>query len=174
MECTKRTARLRPSSPLKRSRSAGGINITSPSSSHSPPERPVVALMAPRVVLGTSQGGGIRVRALWVTSPDNHHQQLLLGACSAARDLKKTQEKRDQAARTIRQEREGLRRAYCQDNPICCRRIGAIVLSNFVLNSHDRIPPLHALAGEYRQWFPARWLDITIPLLPITEILPAP
>ncbi|GAA0161436.1 hypothetical protein LIER_39230 [Lithospermum erythrorhizon] len=41
-----------------------------------------------------------------------------------ARDLKRAEEERDAAyrvARTARQEKDDMRRAYCQDNPIRCR-----------------------------------------------------
>ncbi|GAA0185680.1 hypothetical protein LIER_32968 [Lithospermum erythrorhizon] len=64
--------------------------------------------------------------------------------------LRKAMVERD-AARAARKEKEGLRRAYLQDNPLRCRRIGAAVLSNFVLNFQDRIPTLPALVEDYRQ-----------------------
>ncbi|GAA0174938.1 hypothetical protein LIER_28216 [Lithospermum erythrorhizon] len=47
---------------------------------------------------------------------------------------------------------------------LCCRRAGAAVLSDFVLHYLDEIPSLNALAEEYRRWFPAGWLDNTMPL----------
>ncbi|GAA0174750.1 hypothetical protein LIER_28081 [Lithospermum erythrorhizon] len=78
------------------------------------------------------------------------------------------------ASRAPRQEKEGLRCAYVQDNPLRCHRIGDVVLSDFILNFQDRIPTLPVMAEEYRQRYPVGWLDNTIPLHPIVEILPAP
>ncbi|GAA0139329.1 hypothetical protein LIER_00895 [Lithospermum erythrorhizon] len=62
-----------------------------------------------------------------------------------ARDLKREEEDRDaaiQEARLARREREGLRHAYCQDNPFRCCPAGATILSDFVLYYHDQIPSL--------------------------------
>ncbi|GAA0186736.1 hypothetical protein LIER_34024 [Lithospermum erythrorhizon] len=64
-------------------------------------------------------------------------------------DLKKAQAERDtvdQAAFAARQEMEGVRRTYLQDSPLICRRIGATVLLDFILNFQDRSPILPALA----------------------------
>ncbi|GAA0174742.1 hypothetical protein LIER_28073 [Lithospermum erythrorhizon] len=86
-----------------------------------------------------------------------------------AQDLKKAEEERDtvhEAARFACKEREGLRRACCQDNPLRCLRAGVAVLSDFVMHYQESIPSLPSLAEEYRRRYPARWLDNTIPLPP--------
>ncbi|GAA0140313.1 hypothetical protein LIER_35217 [Lithospermum erythrorhizon] len=85
-------------------------------------------------------------------------------------ELRRAEAERDaanQAAFTARREREGLRCAFLQDSPRRCRRIGAAVLSNFVLNCQDRAPALSALAEENRQWYLAGWMDNKLPLPPI-------
>ncbi|GAA0174515.1 hypothetical protein LIER_27893 [Lithospermum erythrorhizon] len=65
----------------------------------------------------------------------------------------KAQEERDvayQGARAARQDKEGMRRAFIQDSPLRCHRIGVAVLSDFVLNFQDRNSTLSSLAEEYR------------------------
>ncbi|GAA0158439.1 hypothetical protein LIER_38652 [Lithospermum erythrorhizon] len=74
--------------------------------------------------------------------------------------------------RSTRRERERLRRAYFKDNPLRCPRIGAAVLSDFVLNFLDQAPTLPVPAVEYKRHFPTGWLDNTAPLLPLDQILP--
>ncbi|GAA0145828.1 hypothetical protein LIER_05927 [Lithospermum erythrorhizon] len=68
-------------------------------------------------------------------------------------ELKRAQAKMDatdRAALATRREREGLRHAYFQENPLRYHRIGAAVLSDIVLYSQDRSPTLPGLAEEYR------------------------
>ncbi|GAA0147102.1 hypothetical protein LIER_06886 [Lithospermum erythrorhizon] len=80
----------------------------------------------------------------------------------------------DRAARATRQEKEGLRHANLQDSPLRCRRVSAAVRSDFVLNFQDRNLTVATLAEEYKQRYQAGWLDNTIPIPPISEILLAP
>ncbi|GAA0177434.1 hypothetical protein LIER_29694 [Lithospermum erythrorhizon] len=82
-------------------------------------------------------------------------------------ELRRAHAKRDvanQAAFAARQEREGLRHAYFQDSLRRCHRIGAAILSDFVLNCQDRVPTFPALAEECRQRYLMGWLDNTVPL----------
>ncbi|GAA0160061.1 hypothetical protein LIER_16700 [Lithospermum erythrorhizon] len=68
-------------------------------------------------------------------------------------ELRIAQAKRDaanQVAFNALREREGLRHTYLQENPWRCRRIGAAVLSDFILKCQDRALTLPALAEEYR------------------------
>ncbi|GAA0155449.1 hypothetical protein LIER_13175 [Lithospermum erythrorhizon] len=93
--------------------------------------------------------------------------------------MKKTQAERDAAdpaTFVARREKEGMRLAYFKDNPLRYRRIGAVVLSDFilsdfVLNFQDQAPTLPALAEEYRQRFPTRWLNNIVPLPPLRGVL---
>ncbi|GAA0160170.1 hypothetical protein LIER_16785 [Lithospermum erythrorhizon] len=48
-------------------------------------------------------------------------------------------------------DRHGLWHANLQNSPLRYHRIGAAVLSDFVLNFQDRSPTLLTLANEYRQ-----------------------
>ncbi|GAA0151035.1 hypothetical protein LIER_43127 [Lithospermum erythrorhizon] len=94
-----------------------------------------------------------------------------------AQNLKKIEEERDvarQAALSTRREREGLRRAYCQDSPLRCRRAGVSILLDSVLHYHDQVPSLLALAEEYMRRYLAGWLDNTATLPPVSASLPSP
>ncbi|GAA0145480.1 hypothetical protein LIER_05663 [Lithospermum erythrorhizon] len=151
MAHTKRTTAMRPSSSLKRSKSAGGVKFSSPSFLCS--ERPVIALISPmpspdrathdsllplldQVVASAS-------RAL-VDGHSTLYQQILeLGeelSQEFLKDTKRAKEERDATYQVP---------------------IGVIVLSYFVLNFQAHVPILPALAAEYRQWFPIGWLDNT-------------
>ncbi|GAA0156333.1 hypothetical protein LIER_13851 [Lithospermum erythrorhizon] len=73
-------------------------------------------------------------------------------------ELRRAQAERDaanQAAFIDCQEREGLRRAYLQDSPRRCHRIGVAVQSDSVLNCQDRAPILPTLAVKYKKRYPA-------------------
>ncbi|GAA0162404.1 hypothetical protein LIER_18506 [Lithospermum erythrorhizon] len=71
--------------------------------------------------------------------------------------MRRVEAKRDatnQAASATPRENEGLRRAYLQDSPRRSRHFGVAVLSDFILNCHDRDPTVLPQAEKYRQRFP--------------------
>ncbi|GAA0145577.1 hypothetical protein LIER_05744 [Lithospermum erythrorhizon] len=190
--------------PPMRAKYAGGLKFASPSSSPPPspsstrlvvvllslkpsPDRAIHDALSPFWKWGSCRG--------WPTVQTQHlreelaQEHLKVGALEEElqdlhgqvsnypwdmalldQDLKKAQAERDVADR----EREGLRRAYFKDNPLRCCRIGAAVLSEFVINFQVQAPTLPALAEEYRRRFPVGWLDNTVPLPPLDQILPAP
>ncbi|GAA0167467.1 hypothetical protein LIER_22395 [Lithospermum erythrorhizon] len=71
---------------------------------------------------------------------------------SLDQELKRAQMERDAAdqdALDTRRDKEGLRWAHLQENPLRCCRVGVAILSDFVLYSQDWSPTLPALTKEY-------------------------
>ncbi|GAA0140300.1 hypothetical protein LIER_42613 [Lithospermum erythrorhizon] len=123
------------------------------------------------------QGGGTGARAPRYSFSSYRGQQLPLGAFIVGPRLEEGQggESCCLPGCSCRSSEDGrLHHTYCQDSPLRCRRIGDIILSDVVLNFQDWVPTLLALDEEYMQRYPTGWLDNTIPLPPVTEILPAP
>ncbi|GAA0161141.1 hypothetical protein LIER_17528 [Lithospermum erythrorhizon] len=163
-----------PHPPCQRAKSTGGVKFASPFSSPPPcPSRPVVGLLSPRPTpekathdaLSPLLDQGIMQRMatclhLLRFSRWSHYPVLAyLGP------ERKTSPRASQsggvkaiAARSsspTRWEREGFRRAFLQDSLLRCRLIGAVLLSDFVMNFQDGSPTLLALTEEYRsgtQW----------------------